>query len=199
MTVEKKNSTAQIAIKSTKKKEIKYQPYEKALAFARGLGLSSVSEWKQFCKEGKCPKDIPVQPNKSYKEWLNFNVWLGIPEQKIEKVVKITKQLEKMIYIYNDSHSAKNLLYFGWAEGTYEDLEKIKDFDPNLRINILKRYTFEPGIEEFIVNVINLNSFTIGLTSTDLYNKPIIVNNPMNVFFEFDNAFLPFGFKKPGV
>lgn len=185
--------------KTSQQTLVVYRPYSEALEWSRSLGLYTMPAWKQFCKEGNCPVDIPKQPNKFYKEWLNFDVWLGLSEQKIEKVIKMKDDLEKMIYIYNDTHSPKNLLYFGWAEGTRDDLNKIKGFLSDAQINIIKRYEFEPNIEEFMISIILRNASKKDLTIENLYSGPVIVADVMNVFFEFDIALMPFGFDKPGV
>ena len=39
-----------------------WQPFEKARAFVRGLGLKSEAEWSAYCKSGKKPADIPATP-----------------------------------------------------------------------------------------------------------------------------------------
>ena len=36
--------------------------FKNAKAFARGLGLKGAREWKEYCKSGKKPSDIPYHP-----------------------------------------------------------------------------------------------------------------------------------------
>jgi hypothetical protein len=48
---------------------IEYRPYKEAKKFVRSLGLQNASEWKEYCKSGNKPKDIPSAPWVVYKEW----------------------------------------------------------------------------------------------------------------------------------
>ena len=52
----------------------KYKPFKEARKYARKLRLSSGREWKEFCKKGKLPIDIPAQPDWVYREngWINL-------------------------------------------------------------------------------------------------------------------------------
>jgi hypothetical protein len=58
-----------------------YRSFEKARAFARSLGLKSNAGWRNYCKSGKKPADIPAQPDTSlvYAEsgWSSWGDWLG--------------------------------------------------------------------------------------------------------------------------
>ena len=61
-----------------------FRPFEEAREFVRSLGLSGLSEWKQYCKgllddKGRCPEDIPRNPNLVYVNggWQNWGDWLG--------------------------------------------------------------------------------------------------------------------------
>jgi predicted helicase len=53
-----------------------YQPFNRARAFARGLGLKSAIEWRDYCKSGKKPIDIPSKPER-YDNWAGYDDWLG--------------------------------------------------------------------------------------------------------------------------
>ena len=56
-----------------------YRPFKKARAFVRGLGLKSEAEWRDYCKSGKKPDDIPANPIAVYAEagWARMGDWLG--------------------------------------------------------------------------------------------------------------------------
>ena len=61
-----------------------HRPFNEALAFARGLGLKSGSEWREFCRgdlpeKGNLPSDIPAGPSGVYadKGWAGWGDWLG--------------------------------------------------------------------------------------------------------------------------
>jgi hypothetical protein len=55
------------------------RPFHEAKEYARKIGLPNQKAWKQYCKSGKKPKDIPNNPNTSYKGkgWAGWGDWLG--------------------------------------------------------------------------------------------------------------------------
>jgi hypothetical protein len=57
---------------------LKFRPFADARQLVHWLKLSSSGEWKQYCKSGRKPKDIPYDPSKVYKnEWKSWGDWLG--------------------------------------------------------------------------------------------------------------------------
>jgi hypothetical protein len=44
-------------------------------------------EWRQYCKSGERPDDIPSNPNSAYKDvgWAGWNDWLGTDPEAICK------------------------------------------------------------------------------------------------------------------
>ena len=56
-----------------------YRSFKEARQFAHSLGLKSASEWKDYCKSGKKPTDIPAVPRSFYKNdgWISDGDWLG--------------------------------------------------------------------------------------------------------------------------
>jgi hypothetical protein len=46
-----------------------YRPFKEAREFVRSLGLKNNREWKEYCKSGNKPDDIPSAPWNTYKEW----------------------------------------------------------------------------------------------------------------------------------
>ncbi len=59
-------------------KNQKWRPYHEAKKFVHKLKLSDATEWKDYCKSGKKPKDIPVSPYNVYKkECKGIGDWLG--------------------------------------------------------------------------------------------------------------------------
>jgi hypothetical protein len=58
-----------------------YLPFEEARAFARGLGLGSVEEWRDYAAGKLLPEDMPRSPHKSYADkWQGWKDWLGKPD-----------------------------------------------------------------------------------------------------------------------
>jgi hypothetical protein len=56
-----------------------YRSFKKARAFVRRLGLKSVSEWRDYCKSGEKPADIPANPHDTYANdgWAGYYDWLA--------------------------------------------------------------------------------------------------------------------------
>ena len=46
-----------------------YRSFKEAREFARSLGLKGAKEWREYCKSGNKPGDIPSNPWDVYKEW----------------------------------------------------------------------------------------------------------------------------------
>jgi len=58
---------------------MEFRSFNEARAFVQKLNLKSMAEWKQYCKSGQRPDDIPANPNQQYqgKGWKNMGDWLG--------------------------------------------------------------------------------------------------------------------------
>jgi superfamily II DNA or RNA helicase len=61
------------------KSRIKYLPYDEAKSFVRNLNLNSGEKWREYCKSGIKPDNIPAKPDQSYKGkgWKSMGDWLG--------------------------------------------------------------------------------------------------------------------------
>ena len=59
---------------------LKVRDFKKAREFARNLGLSTKTEWDDWCRihVSTKPRDIPVLPNVAYKDcgWVSYKDWL---------------------------------------------------------------------------------------------------------------------------
>ena len=56
-----------------------FRTFQRARKFARSLNLKGQTQWREFCKAGKRPEDIPSSPHKTYKDkgWAGMPDWLG--------------------------------------------------------------------------------------------------------------------------
>ena len=56
-----------------------FLPFGEALAVARSLGLPNEFEWRQWCKGGTRPPNVPSNPHRTYKGggWQGWVHWLG--------------------------------------------------------------------------------------------------------------------------
>ena len=57
-----------------------YRPFVEAKKLVHSFKLKSGEEWKQYCKSGKKPEDIPSNPDTDTiykKNWTDWGDWLG--------------------------------------------------------------------------------------------------------------------------
>lgn len=56
-----------------------YLPFKDAKNFVYSLNLKTFKDWKNYCKSGNKPNNIPNWPNETYKDvgWISFGDWLG--------------------------------------------------------------------------------------------------------------------------
>ncbi|MFY8012785.1 MAG: integrase repeat-containing protein [Saprospiraceae bacterium] len=56
-----------------------YKSFVEAKEFVHKLKLNSQNEWRDYCKSGQKPEDIPSNPHQVYKQngWKGFGDWLG--------------------------------------------------------------------------------------------------------------------------
>jgi len=55
-----------------------YCSFSEAKKFVHSLNLQNEKQWREFCKSGKKPKNIPTTPARTYnKEWKGLGDWFG--------------------------------------------------------------------------------------------------------------------------
>ena len=54
-----------------------WRPFGEAREFVHGLGLKSWDAWKEYCKSGAKPEDIPSSPEDVYDEFKGYSDWIG--------------------------------------------------------------------------------------------------------------------------
>ena len=61
--------------------------FEDARQFVQSLGLKSGLEWREYCKSGDKPKNIPSDPSRKYNRtgWIGMNDWLGNGKASLAK------------------------------------------------------------------------------------------------------------------
>ena len=62
--------------------------FEVARTFVRTLKLGRQEEWREYRKSGKCPSNIPCNPDRVYRDagWVSMNDWMGYEPQKFKTV-----------------------------------------------------------------------------------------------------------------
>lgn len=69
--------------------------FDAALAVARSLGLFSETEWREWCRSGVRPANMPATPSKVYKHtgWQGWGHWLGTGNKRSKEFVPFTEAL----------------------------------------------------------------------------------------------------------
>jgi superfamily II DNA or RNA helicase len=82
-----------------------FRPFKEAREFVRSLRLRNADEWRQYCKSGEKPVDIPQSPHKTYKnEWKSWPDWLGtgtIPNRDLHKYVRPFAEAKQFVHTLN--------------------------------------------------------------------------------------------------
>jgi superfamily II DNA or RNA helicase len=57
---------------------LSWRTFEDARSFVHSLNLRSYTEWRNYCRSGEKPPDIPASPSYLYTErWVSWGDWLG--------------------------------------------------------------------------------------------------------------------------
>lgn len=164
-----------------KEKEVQYRQYLAAVEFVSTLGLKSQAEWKEYCASGLCPEDIPHDPNQVYTDWLNFDVWLGVP--------LVPKEAPELTLLFmNDTHSPNNVVYFSVVVAS--QLTNRQDIEKRHGMKLLRAYKYlgdETTTE--LVNILTLLRVTTSQEFT--FNKGYLITHLSSLFFEADLTFQP--------
>lgn len=94
-----------------------FRPYKDARAFAHSLGLQNRTQWFDFCRDGKKPKDIPSRPDLFYaksREWYTWREFLGYTA--LERLTANT-QTETIIYVMKPPNLPNNVYRIGITNG----------------------------------------------------------------------------------
>ncbi len=76
-------------------KKNKYLPFKEAKQFAISLKLKNIKEWKQFCKSGNKPRNIPRNSDRIYQEqgWAGWKDFLGNSFVPLEEAKQFARNL----------------------------------------------------------------------------------------------------------
>ena len=55
-----------------------FRPFPAARDYVRKIGLKSQTQWREYCKSGNKPKDIPLILKLPIRDnWVSYGDWLG--------------------------------------------------------------------------------------------------------------------------
>ena len=91
----------------------KYRSYEDAMEFAHTLHFTKVSQWHEFAKSEKKPKDIPSRPDVVYQRGKKWHTWSEFLGSRIEVKIEKAKNKKKYFFIAKYPESPDNVFYFG--------------------------------------------------------------------------------------
>ena len=65
----------------------RYRSFNDAVAYVREQRLRSKADWREYCKSGKRPIDIPAHPEVTYRDrgWEGWPEWLGVERKRRAK------------------------------------------------------------------------------------------------------------------
>lgn len=71
-----------------------FRPYEEAKKFVHTLNIKNMREWREYCKSGNRPEDIPSVPDKTYKDkgWVSYPYWFGTKKMSTDDLFKSAKE-----------------------------------------------------------------------------------------------------------
>ena len=72
-----------------------FRSFENARKFVHDLDLKNTDEWKNYCKSGNKPDDIPKTPGCAYKNkgWKSMHDWLGIDFKSFKNTRQFARSL----------------------------------------------------------------------------------------------------------
>jgi hypothetical protein len=67
--------------------DIVFLPFESSRKFAQGLKLKNLRDWREYCRSGNKPNNIPKYPDSAYKDkgWIGIGDWLGTGKLRASK------------------------------------------------------------------------------------------------------------------
>jgi hypothetical protein len=71
-----------------------FRSYEEAKKFVHTLNIKNMREWREYCKSGNRPDDIPSVPHKTYKDkgWVSYHYWFGTKKMSTDDLFKSAKE-----------------------------------------------------------------------------------------------------------
>lgn len=102
-----------------------YRSFYEALTLARSLKLKNVNEWREACKNGRVPLDVPIDPHNVYpNDFVSIEHWLGT-----EKAVDVVKGkaviVDDVWVLYTDGREDA----CWWAKMSLTKYKEFKELD----------------------------------------------------------------------
>lgn len=117
----------------------KWRDINEATKWAHDLRLKTFYEWRDFCKSGKLPPDIPARPDLTYSTWKSWPHWLG---STLQATMEVQQAIQKttLYYIVHEPGVPENVLSFNIETGGFS---AIKSKWERERFTIVKMFWFD--------------------------------------------------------
>ena len=78
-------------------RNLQFKSFKEARKFVHSLNLKGSMEWREYCRSGKKPEDIPSAPNIVYKDkgWKGYGDWVGTDKKKYNLSDNQVKAIKK--------------------------------------------------------------------------------------------------------
>ena len=83
----------------------RFRQFEAAREYMHEQGLKGTKEWKDWCRAGKRPADIPSAPDQTYKDegWVSWPHWLGTEFLPFEEARELSLSLPAIVLSARDT------------------------------------------------------------------------------------------------
>lgn len=173
----------------------RYRPFPEARAFVHTLNLKSGGEWREYCKSGGKPSDIPTMPERYGSDYKGMGDWLGTgnvaPTKRVWRSFEDARSYVRSLKLENQDawlaycksgQKPPDIPYH--PHSTYlAEFESYGDWLGNNNISTQKR-TYRPFIEaRTFVHSLGLKNFTQWYTYCKSGKKPFdIPSHPKQVY-----------------
>lgn len=124
-----------------------YRPFYEALIFARSLKLKTRKAWREACKAGEVPMDIPLDPHHVYNDaFVSWEHWLGL-NTALDKITgKVV--VPDLWVLYRDGRTDA----FWWAKMSDDKYDAFSKTD---QISIARTYVFEGELSKQVWTILD--------------------------------------------
>lgn len=126
----------------------KYRSYEDAREFAQLLNFNSVTEWHEYAKSGKKPKDIPSRPDVVYQRNQEWHTWSEFLGNRIEIRLEQNKTKRKYFFIAKYPETPNNIFYFGITTSK-ENLKRDTSFQVYRLYDYYDQFDWKEVVEKY--------------------------------------------------
>jgi Post-segregation antitoxin CcdA len=154
--------------------------FDEAKEYVQCLGLRNQLDWREWCKSGRKPTDIPSDPSRIYKnEWIAWGDWLGTGDIKQKLTLTINQNVIKKAKnagLNISSLTERVLNAYSYAS------------DGNSKEDVIRSYENLFDIIKEIVKIYGI-SVDVGISTSDTEsNSRILLNADNGLYIKNENS-----------